>query len=157
VRSMPCGSNGSPLERGVGVYADRSGSGHVSAPDPRLGLVPGLSVFCPGTLGPHCGRPGPHMGAGVPDPIPGVRFAHVEVLEQPWRSGLYIQGSSALPWGSRLTVDALEYITFFGHVAALDPPMWWSWALLWTQSSRPRLGRVMAWSHTQHHYHATKR
>jgi hypothetical protein len=42
-RSMPRGSIGSPLERGAGVYADRSGahksrSRHVSAPDPRLGL-----------------------------------------------------------------------------------------------------------------------
>ena len=41
--SMPRGSIGSPPERGAGVYADRSGahlsrSGHVSAPDPRLGL-----------------------------------------------------------------------------------------------------------------------
>jgi hypothetical protein len=40
--SMPCGSIGSPSERGAGVYEDRSGShqtrsGHVSAPDPRLG------------------------------------------------------------------------------------------------------------------------
>ena len=40
--SMPRGSIGSPPERGAGVYADRSGShqtrsGHVSAPDPRLG------------------------------------------------------------------------------------------------------------------------
>jgi hypothetical protein len=38
-RSIPCGSIGVPLERGAGVYADRSGahqsrSGHVSAPDP---------------------------------------------------------------------------------------------------------------------------
>jgi hypothetical protein len=39
-------------------------------------------------------------------------------------------GSGTLPWGSRLTVDALEYITFSGHVAASDPPMWWSQALL---------------------------
>ena len=42
-RSMPRGSIGSLPERGVGVYADRSGSlqtrsGHVSALDPRLGL-----------------------------------------------------------------------------------------------------------------------
>jgi hypothetical protein len=42
-RSMPRGSIGAPPERGAGVYADRSGahqsrSGHVSAPDPRLGL-----------------------------------------------------------------------------------------------------------------------
>jgi hypothetical protein len=42
-RSMPRGSIGVPPEQGAGVYADRSGahqnrSGHVSAPDPRLGL-----------------------------------------------------------------------------------------------------------------------
>ena len=41
-RSMPRGSIGSPPERGAGVYANRSRShqtrsGHVSAPDPRLG------------------------------------------------------------------------------------------------------------------------
>jgi hypothetical protein len=91
---MPRGSIGSPPERGVGVSADRSGthqtrSGHVSAPDPRLGSVQGPSMFCPETLGPHCGWPGPHTGGG-PDPIPGVRLAHVEVLDQPWRSELYI-------------------------------------------------------------------
>jgi hypothetical protein len=34
--------------------------------------------------------------------------------------------------------------------------MWWGQALLLAQSSRPRLGRVMAWSHTQLFYHATK-
>jgi hypothetical protein len=61
-RIMPRGSIGSPPERGAGVYADRSGyyqtrSGHVSAPDPRLGPT-----------------------VGGPDPILGVRFAHVEVL-----------------------------------------------------------------------------
>jgi hypothetical protein len=65
-------------------------------------------------------------------------------------------GSGTLPWGSGLTVDVLEYITFSGHVAALDPPMWWGQALLLAQSSRPRLGRVMAWSHRQLFYHATK-
>jgi hypothetical protein len=41
-RSMPCGSIGSPPERGAGVYVDRSRShqtrsGHALAPDPRLG------------------------------------------------------------------------------------------------------------------------
>jgi hypothetical protein len=60
-----------------------------------------------------------------PDPIPGVRSVHVGVLDQSWRSGLYIQGSDTFPWGSGLTVDALEYITFSGHVAVPDPPMWW--------------------------------
>jgi hypothetical protein len=42
-----------------------------------------------------------------------------------WRSGLYIQESDTFPWGSGLTVDALEYITFSGHVAAPEPPTWW--------------------------------
>jgi hypothetical protein len=72
-------------------------------------------MFCPGTLGPHCGWLGPHTGGGGggPDPILGVRFAHVEVLDQTWRPGPYIQGSDTFPWGSGLTVDALEYITFF--------------------------------------------
>jgi hypothetical protein len=76
--------------------------------------------------------------------------------EPTWRSGLYIQGSSTFPWGSGLTVDALQYITFFGHVAAPEPPMWWGQVLLLAQSSRPRLGRVMAWSHVQLLDHATK-
>jgi hypothetical protein len=111
-------------------------------------------VFYPGTLGPYCGRPGPHTGG--PDPILGVRSIHVGVLDQTWRSRLYIQGSGTFPWGPELTVDVLEYITFFGHVAAPDPPMWWGQALLLAQSSRPRLGRVMSWSHIQLLYHATK-
>jgi hypothetical protein len=51
--------------------------------------------------------------------------------------------------GSGLTVDALEYNTSSGHVAALDLPMWWGQALLRTQSSLPRLERVIAWSHIQ--------
>jgi hypothetical protein len=93
---------------------------------------------------------------GGSDPIRGVRFAHMEVLDQTCRPGPYIQGSSTFPWGSGLTVDALEYITFSGHVAAPNPPMWWGQALLLAQSSRPRLGRVMTWSHIQLLYHATK-
>jgi hypothetical protein len=39
-------------------------SGHVSVPDPRLGPVQGPGMFCPVTLGPPCGRPGPHIGGG---------------------------------------------------------------------------------------------
>jgi hypothetical protein len=80
----------------------------------------------------------------------------VEVLDQTWRPKPYIQGSGTFPWGSGLTSDASEYVTFSGHVAAPDPPMWWGQVLLLAQSSRPRLGRVMAWSHIQLFYHATK-
>jgi hypothetical protein len=104
-------------------------------------------MLCPGTLGPHCGWPGPHTGGS--DPIPGVRFTHVEART-------VYTGVRHLPMGSGLTGDTLEYVTFSGHVAAPDPPMWWGQVLLLTQSSRPRLGRVMAWSHIQLLYHATK-
>jgi hypothetical protein len=48
----------------------------------------------------------------------------VEVLNLAWRSGLCIQGSDALPWGSGPTVATLEYIVSSGHVAAPEPPMW---------------------------------
>jgi hypothetical protein len=91
----------------------------------------------------------PIRGGGGPDPIPGV-------LNQTGRSGLYIQGSGTFSWKSGLSVDLLEYITFSGHVAAPDLPMRWGHALLLAQSSRPRLGRVMTWSHVQLFYHATK-
>jgi hypothetical protein len=113
-------------------------------------------MFCPRTLGPQCGRLGPHTG-GL-DPTAGDRFAHVEVggPGQTWRPGSYIQGSETFPWGSGLTGDASEYVTFSRHMAAPGPPMWWGQVLLLAQSSRPRLGRVMAWSHIQLFYHATK-
>lgn len=90
-----------------------------------------------------------------PDPILGVQFAHVEVLDHARRPRLYIQGFGTFPWESGLTVDALEYITFSGHVAAPEPPTWWGQALLLAQSSRPRLGRVMVWSHIHLLYHTT--
>jgi hypothetical protein len=55
-------------------------------------------------------------------------------------------GSGTFPWGSGLIVDILEYIIFSAHVAALEPPTWWGRVLLLAQSSRPMLGRAMAWS-----------
>jgi hypothetical protein len=99
---------------------------------------------------------------GGPDPIRGSGShsrGPVRTCEGPgpnWRPRPYIQGSSTFSWGSDLTVDALKYITFSGHVATPDPPMWWGQALLLAQSSRPRLERVMAWSYIQLFYHATK-
>jgi hypothetical protein len=105
-------------------------------------------------LGPYCGRPGLHTRGsrshsrgpvrtrGGPGPILEVRTVY--------------PGVRHFPMGSGLTVDSLEYITSFGHVAAPDPPLQWGQALLLAQSSRSRLGRVMAWSHIQLFYHATK-
>jgi hypothetical protein len=58
------------------------------------------------------------------EPILGVRFAPVEVLDLAQRSSLYTQGSGTFPWGSRPTVDTLEYIVFSGHVAAPEPSTW---------------------------------
>jgi hypothetical protein len=40
-------------------------------------------------------------------------------------SGLHVQGSNTFPWGSRPTIDILEYIVFSGHVATLEPSTWW--------------------------------
>jgi hypothetical protein len=51
-----------------------------------------------------------------------------------------MQGSGTFPWGSGLTGDASEYVTFSGHVVASNLPMWWGQVLLLAQSSRPRLG-----------------
>jgi hypothetical protein len=79
---------------------------------------------------------GPDPIQGGPDPIPGVWFAHMEVLDQTWRPVPYIHGSDTFPWGPRLTGDVSEYVTFSGHVAAPDPPMWWGLRVchfLWTR------------------------
>jgi hypothetical protein len=157
--SRPRGSIGSPPGRGAETYANRS------APDwvlTRDGTGPP-----PGSLGPHCGWPGP--------------LREVRTLSQgsdlhTWRSGTNLGGPNCIPGGPRptlgvrsvyprvrrspvgvrTTVDALEYTTFFRHVAAPDPPTWWSRALLWTQNSRLRLGRAMAWTHTKHFFLMTK-
>jgi hypothetical protein len=104
-------------------------------------------------LGPHCGRFGPHTWG--PDPNLGVRSIHVGVLDQLGGPDCISKGPALFPWGSRLTVDALVYITFSGHVAAPEPPTWLGRMLLLAQSSRPRLGRVTAWPNAQLLYHAT--
>jgi hypothetical protein len=80
----------------------------------------------------------------------------VEVRDLTRRPGLYIQGSDTFPWRSEPTVDILEYIIFSVHVAVPEPSTWWGRVLLLAQSSRPRLGRAMVWSHAQLLYHATK-
>jgi hypothetical protein len=65
---------------------------------------------------------GPDPTQGGPGPVPGVRFAPVDVLDLARRSGLYVQGSDTFPWGSAPTVDTLEYIVLSGHVATREPP-----------------------------------
>jgi hypothetical protein len=88
---------------------------------------------------------------GGPDPIRGgVRIPFQGSGPYTWGSWTKLggpdcisrvrQGSGTLPWGSGLSVDTLEYITFPGNVVVPDPPMWWGQVLLLAQSSRPRLG-----------------
>jgi hypothetical protein len=125
----------------------QTGSGHVLIPDPCLGPA----RACP-VLGPW------DLPCGWPRPIRGVRIPFQGFGLHKWMSGTNLRGSDYIsegpgptlgvrtvypgvrrsPGGSGLTVDALEYATSSGHVATLDPPMWWSRALLWTQNSRLR-------------------
>jgi hypothetical protein len=119
--SVPRGSIGAPPERGAEVYA--VWSGHVSAPDPRLALIKAWVFFVSKSWDPPVSGPDPTQRG--PEPVPGVRFAPVGVLDLARRSGLYIQGSSIFTWGSGPTVDTLEYIVF---------------SATWRPWSRPRGG-----------------
>jgi hypothetical protein len=150
--TMPRGSIGAPPERGAEAYT--VWSRHVSAPDPRLALIKAWVFFVSESWDPAVSGLDPTQRRLKP--ILGVQFAPVEVLDLTWRFGLYIQGTDTFPWGSRLTVDTLEYIIFSGHVATPEPSTWWGRVLLLAQSSRPRLGRAMVWSHAQLLYHATR-
>jgi hypothetical protein len=126
--SVPCGSNGSPPERGAEAYV--VWSGHVSAPNPHLTLIKAWVFFVseyrdPAVSGPDPTQRGPGLG-------PGVRFVPVEVLDLARRFGPYMQGSGTFPWGFGPTVDTLEDIVFSGHVAALEPSSWWGRVLFTT-------------------------
>jgi hypothetical protein len=118
--SRPRGSIGSPPERGAQAYT--VWSGHVSALDPRLVLIKAWVLSVAESRDPAASGPDPTQRG--PEPVLGVRFAPVEVLDLTWRSSLYVQGSSTFPWGSGLAADTLEYIIFSGHVAAPEPSTW---------------------------------
>jgi hypothetical protein len=140
---VPRGSIGALPERGAEAYM--VWSGHVSAPDPRLALIKAWVFFVPDSRDPTVSGPDPTQRG--PEPILGVQFAPVEVLDLTRRSGLYIQGSDTLPWGSGPTVDTLEYIIFSGHVAAPEPSTWWGRVLFTTRLEiatwAPRLHTVV--------------
>jgi hypothetical protein len=68
----------------------------------------------------------------------------VEVLDLTRRSGLYVQGSGTSPWGSGTTIDTLEYIVFFGHVATRESTTRWGQALFTTRLE------VAAWAPRLH-------
>jgi hypothetical protein len=91
--SGPRGSIESPPERGAETYA--IWSGHVSALDLRLALIKAWVFFGPESRNPAVSGSDPtKRGLG---PVPGVRFAPVEVLDLTQRSGSYIQGSGIFP------------------------------------------------------------
>jgi hypothetical protein len=99
--SGPRGSIGSPPERGAEAYT--VWSRHVSAPNPRLALIKVWVFFAPKSRDPAESGLDPTQGG--PEPIPGVRFVPVWVLDLTRRSGPYIQGSSTFQWGSGPTID----------------------------------------------------
>jgi hypothetical protein len=81
-----------------------------------------------------------------PNPILGVRFAPVEVLDLTRRPGLYILGSGTSTWGSGPAGDVPECVALWTH-GGTRPAQVVGSVLLLAQSSRLTLGRVMAWSH----------
>jgi hypothetical protein len=93
--SRPRGSIGSPPERGAEAYT--VWSEHVSAPDPRPALIKAWVFFVPESWDPTVSGPDPTQRG--PEPVLGVRFAPVEVLDLTRRPGLYIQGSDTFSWG----------------------------------------------------------
>jgi hypothetical protein len=157
MHSRPRGSIGTPPRRGAEVYADRSALGWAWT---RVDTGP-----LPGSYS----RPVyvPTWDLGTPlwvtrTPYRGVRIPFQGSSLPTWRSGTNLGGPDCIYGGPGptlgvwTTVDALEYIIFSRHMAAPDPLTWRGRVLLWTQNSRLRSGRVVAWSHTQHFYHTTK-
>jgi hypothetical protein len=76
---------------------------------------------------------GPDPTQRGPGPVQGARFVPAEVLDPTLRSGPCMQGSDTFPWGSGPTIDILEDNVFSGHVAALEPSMWWGQVLFTTR------------------------
>jgi hypothetical protein len=80
--TMPRGSIGAPPKRGAEAYTVRSG--HVSASDPRLALIKAWVFSVPESWDLAMSGPDPTQ-RGL-EPILGVRFAPVEVLDPEARS-----------------------------------------------------------------------
>jgi hypothetical protein len=118
--NWPCGSIGSPPERGAEAYA--IWSRHVSAPDPYLPLIKVRVLLLLESWDLVVSDLGPTQGG--PGLVLGVQSVLAEVLDPARRFGLCIQGSGTFPWGSGPTVDTMEYVVFPGHVATLEPSTW---------------------------------
>jgi hypothetical protein len=107
-----------------------------------------------GPWDPHCGRPGPHTGG--PDPIPGVRFAHVEVLDQTWSPDPIYRGPAPSHGGPDLLVIPQSMSLSLDTWRHRTHPCGGVRCCCWPRVVARGLGRVMAWSHIQLLYHATK-
>jgi hypothetical protein len=66
---------------------------------PRMALIKTWVLFVPKSRDPAVSGPDPTQRG--PEPILGVRFAPVEVLDLTRRFNLYTQGSGTFPWGPR--------------------------------------------------------
>jgi hypothetical protein len=49
-------------------------------------------------------------------------------------------GSGTFPWGSGSTNDIMVYVTFSGHMAALESPTWWGSGAVYRASRDRRVG-----------------
>jgi hypothetical protein len=86
-------------------------------------------MLCPRTLGPHYEWPGPHTGGSGSHSRGPVRTRGGSGPNLEART--VYTGVRHLPMGSGLTGDVSEYVTFSGHVAAPNPPMWWVRCCCW--------------------------
>jgi hypothetical protein len=112
--NKPRGSIGPLLEQGAQVHKIKPG--HVSVPDPCLGQgipCPGTSLWVVRTL---LGGSGSH---------PRDLTCYLGVSDRIRGSGLCVQGFGVSSWRSGPTDCTLGYIIFSGHVAPLEPSMWW--------------------------------
>jgi hypothetical protein len=133
--SRPRGSIGSPPGQGAKAYTIRSR--HVSAPDPRLVLIKVQVFSVPESRDPAVSGLDPTQRG--PDPILGVRFAPVEVLDLIRGPGLYIHGSGTSAWGSGPAGDA-QSVQLSGHAAVPDLPRWCGRCYCWPRVVARRLG-----------------
>jgi hypothetical protein len=68
---------------------------------------------------------GPDLTRRDPDPIQGTRHAYLGFRDRIWGSGLCVQGFGSSSWRSGPTDCILGHTIFSGHVALLEPSMWW--------------------------------